>query len=213
VELREEGAKVNLPKTLIKLRCSRILSRGPSVVEGEDFIFLMTDVFPRHPEWTEKCGVGVSHVEIRKHGHFNSLGFFLVRTDGSCIDISYRVAMDGKGTVYARFCAAARAEIRPQVFSWKLDNPAPEAGMHCDHIVPFDAILKEWLASVGLESDEVRVTSQLVGHTDLFAERALAVSWQRFHLKRAAYQWLTAEDNIRKSNNNPRQLELEGCAE
>lgn len=205
---------MSLTKSMMKLRCSRILAQGPSVIEGEDFIFLMTDVFPRHPDWAEKCGVGVSHIEVRKHGQYKNLGFFIVRTDGSSIDISYRVAMDGRGTVYARFCSAARSEVNPQVFAWKCSNTAPADGMHCDHVIAFDTILKDWLATVGLTFDEILVTSQLVGHTDLFMERSLAVSWQRFHLKHARYQWLTAEDNIKKGNRSDQvQLELEGSAE
>lgn len=200
-----------ITKTALKLRCSRILSAGPSVVEGDDFVFLMSDVFPRHPDWIEKRGVGVSHVEIRKHGIYKNLGFFLVRNDGSSIDISYRVAMDGAGTIYARFCSAARSEVLPQVSAWKMANPAPLAGMHCDHHPePFDFLLRAWLSTVKLTHEEVPTTKQLVGYTNLFAERGLAVSWQRFHLDRARYQWLDAMENIKKSNKMAAPDALEG---
>lgn len=75
--------------------------------------------------------------------------------------------------------------------------------MQCDHVLPFDEILKKWLARVALKPEDVLVTRQLVGHTDLFLERSLALSWQRYHRWAASYQWLTAEENLRKSNLKP----------
>src|SRR5690606_8556566 len=124
------------------------------------------------------------------------------RVDSTEVDISYKVSLDGRGTDKARVTGAARHEIFGQISQWKRQNPPPRPGMHCDHIIPFDAIFKDWLEAVRLLPEEIHVTSQIVGHTDLFLSRELGVSWQRHHKKFARYQWLDAAENIEKSNTN-----------
>lgn len=180
-------------------RCQEILRRE-GVVGPVDHQWLMSEVFPNHEDWPEKQGAGVRNILVRRHGMFNSVGFILQRADSSEIDISYRTALFGSGTLYGKAVGAARNEIRPQIGAWREANPAPAANMQVDHIESFDALFKEWLGLVGLKAEEISVTTQLVGFQDLFFERSLAVSWQRFHNRRARYQWLTAEENARKSN-------------
>ena len=201
-----------MTKVALRARCQQILARGPHRVGEEDALFLLTHVFPRHPDWSEKRGLGVSHVEVRVHGEYRTKGFFLARTDGSDVDISYRVAIDGS-TPFAKFSSAARYEIFGQISAWKKRNPAPAPGMHCDHIVPFDTLVRRWLHSVGLSQEEVIVSSQRVGHHDLFSSRDLALSWQRFHKQHATYQWLTAAANVAKSNAVPGAMTPQPAAE
>lgn len=193
------SATERLSKAAKKAFCQRILAGrvGPVVEEARNF--LLTEVFPLHPDWALKAGSGVSDVEVRAHGVYKTRGFFLIRTDGSAVDISYKVALDGR-TSTGKFTSAARSEILPQISAFRRDNPPPAEGWHVDHIEPFDAILREWLAVVDLQIDDVILTSQLVGHHDLFASRDLAKSWQRYHGRRAAYRWLPAAENIAKSN-------------
>lgn len=189
-------------KASLRARCQQILSHSSGRVGEEDALFLLTEVLPRHPDWTEKAGPGVSHIEIRVHGEYRTKGFFLVRTDGLAVDISYRVALDGVRNT-DRFRSAARFEIFGQISTWRRLNPAPHEGMHVDHVEPFDSIVRDWLTAIGLSQEEIGVTSQRVGHHDLFASRDLALSWQRFHRGRARYQWLDAAVNIAKSNAKP----------
>ena len=193
-------------KSAKKIRCAQILARGPHRVAPEDHAFLLSEVFPLHCEWVDKQGPGVAAIEVRRHGMYNALGFFLLRVDGTDIDISYRVAVDGAGTVWGRFVAAARTEVAPQVGAWKTANPAPEPGMHCDHVLPFDQIVRGWLAQVDLEASDVLVSRSQNSYGDLFLERGLAKSWHNHHRKCAAYQWLNAAENIRKSNKTTRVI-------
>lgn len=190
----------SITKVALKARCKAILERGPHVVREDDSVFLLTEVFPRHPDWPEKQGAGVRNVEVRRGGMYNSVAFWLIRADGTEVDISYRTAVDGRGTDAARVAKAARCEISQQIGSWKAENPMPSPGMHCDHIEPFDAILADWLRAVDLSAGEIGVVSNKVGFQDLFASRELALSWQRFHRARARLQWLPATTNIAKSN-------------
>lgn len=194
--MRQQAA---LTKARKKAMCREILHGKLGAVSHENALFLLTDVFPNHPEWADKRGVGVGSVEVRIHGEFNSRGFFLCRVDGSAVDISYRVALDGH-TDRGRFTSAARSEIHGQVSQWKRDNPAPASGMQADHIAPFDAILARWLACVMLDGSDVLVVRPVVGHSDLFGSRDLAKSWQAFHRTHARLQWLDAAQNIAKSN-------------
>lgn len=190
---------MTLAKSFKKLRCKQILRRGAHQVGEDDRLFLMSEVFHLHPDWPEKMGAGVDRVEVRIGGVYKSPAFWLIRIDGSAVDISYKVSLDGV-RVAAVFVGAARNEVSGQTLEWRRNNPAPADGMHCDHVRPFDAILKDWLETVGLKAEEVAVIKQRVGHSDLFFSRDLAVSWQRFHRKNAAYQWLEAAENVAKSN-------------
>ena len=191
----------NMTKTARKLRCQAILRKGEHRVCDDDHQWLMSHVFPFHPDWSEKQGSGVSNIYVRRHARFSSIGFFIERTDGTEIDISYKVAVDGRGSVWSQLCAAARAEVHPQMAAWRMSNPPPCDGMHQDHRDrSFDDLFRSWLAHVALEPEEVSINSQRVGFVSLFHERALALSWQRFHQSHATYQWLTAADNIRKGN-------------
>lgn len=187
-------------KAQARLRCRAILQTTKGQVNTQDSLWLLTYVFPRHPDWEEKQGPGVSHVEVRPTGSFKSLGFWLIRTDKTEVDISYKVSLDGRGTLYARTMSAAREEIHIQIQAWKVKNPAPRAGMNCDHVYPFEALFKDWLQVVRLQHEEIHVTRQLVGHSDLFLSRELGLSWQRYHKEHARFQWLTAQENSIKSN-------------
>lgn len=54
----------------------------------------------RHSEYTEKIGPGISHFEIRKppleYQSMSQRCFWVVRTDGSAVDISYKHCLDNK---------------------------------------------------------------------------------------------------------------------
>lgn len=165
----------------------------------DDHLFLLSEVFPLHPEWSDKCGAGVDRIEVRIGGMYKSPAFWLLRVDGTEVDISYKVSLDGS-RVASTFVGAARNEVSGQTLEWKRKNSAPADGMHCDHVYPFDKILRDWLELVDLKPEEVGVVKQRVGHSDLFLSRDLAVSWQRYHRAHARYQWLSAVENVVKSN-------------
>lgn len=192
-------------KTAMRLRCRQILAGPLGRLTEEDALFLLTEVFPRHPDWSDKRGAGVSHIELRVHGAYRTRSFFLHRVDGSAVDISYRVAIDGVRNT-AKVLAAARFEVLSQVSGWKRRHPPSADGMHCDHIIPFAKLFADWLGAIDLTAEEIVVTSQRVGHHDLFASRDLALTWQRYHRRHAAFQWLTAAENVVKSDSAPDEI-------
>lgn len=188
-----------LTKVERKIRCREILQTTRGRVEPVNHRFLMLHVFPTHPDWEDKRGVGVSHIEVRRHGEFKSLGFWLRRTDGTEIDISYITSLDGVRP-HDKFLRAARAEVQSQITDWRKHNPAQIADMHVDHAMPFEALLRAWLADEGLAEADVEIWTAPVGFTELFANRNLAVRWQHYHARYAKLQWLTAIENLKKSN-------------
>lgn len=183
------------------LRVKDIMARGVSAVPAADSQWLITEVFSGHPLWEQKRGVGVERIEIRKMPPFGSLSFWLVRGDGSSVDISYRESLN-PSSHHAKVMAAARCEVEPDVFRWKRMNPMPAPGLHCDHKEPpFDALFRSFLEQEGIHQEEqIKIRSAIVGHTDIFFDRELAGRWQAYHRKHATFQWLTAADNIAKSN-------------
>ena len=186
-------------KTGKTIRCKGILDGG--VVGLVDSAWLMSEVFPNHPRWLEKRGTGVRRVEIRKMPPFNSNCFFLYRTDGSAVDISYRESIR-PSTQTAKVRAAARCEIERDVHCWKLKTPAPEAGMHADHIEPFDGIWRAFLEKNNIVEGDISIISDEIGRGDYFENRRMSHAWQRFHYDQAKFQWLSAKENILKSNSN-----------
>ena len=181
-------------------RCQEILRGGVRAVNDEDALWLLTDVFPNHPEWSKKQGVGVAQVKVGKVQPYNQVCFYLVRSDGTEVDISFHVSIRGRANHRNIVTAAARNETRQQVTNYKMESPQPWAGLHLDHVYPFSSIFSEWLDRVRLSTDEISTTSSEVGHQILFFDRGLGISWQRHHYKNAQYQWLTGEQNIAKSN-------------
>lgn len=181
------------------LWCRHLLSGGPRTLTDDEAGWLMREVFPLHYAWESKRGPGVQRIEVRPNAYGKTCGFWLVRADGSEVDISYRVCLNGPGTSWRRVADAARHEVADQIVRYIQDNPPPFEGAEVDHVYPFHALLKDWLAQEGLTEENVPVVTPVVGFKDLFADRAQAVRWQTFHRERASYQYLTAEDNRRKS--------------
>lgn len=179
------------------------MEAGPGPVRADDAQWLVSEVFAGHPLWRDKRGTGVERVDMRKMPPFGSLSFWLIRSDGTAIDISYRESIN-PSSQHAKVVSAARYEVEPDVYRWKTRNPAPAMGMHCDHLdPPFDALFKDFLATEGISEANINVRSEVVGHADIFADRVLAVRWQQYHRKHATLQWLTAAENIQKSNQRP----------
>lgn len=181
-------------------RVRAILHDGPlGPVPEVDGDWLIWEVFVDHPRFKEKAKGGVERVEIRSIPPFNSRAFFLVHSDGTAVDISFRESLNPSKHM-AKVHAAARWEVERDVRVWKIKNPSPDKGMHCDHVVPFDQLWRDFIATHMLQEEHISVVSDPTGSNDYFENRKLSHSWQRYHFERATFQWLTAESNIAKSN-------------
>lgn len=180
-------------------RIRQILDRGIGPVAEIDRAWLTAEIFPGHPRWSEKCSGGVVSVNVKLMPPYNSRCFFIKRTDGSEVDISFRECLN-PSSHSAKVRAAARDEVMRDMAVWRIKNPSPDEGLHVDHVEPFDGIWREFCEKYEINEEHISVISAPVGREDYFENRKLAHSWARFHFLRANLQWLEASENIRKSN-------------
>lgn len=194
--------RVALTKADRARRTKAILDGPLGPVPEDQGDWLIWEVFVDHPSFAQKARGGIERVEIRTIPPYNSRSFFLVRSDGSAVDISYRESLNPtKHTGKVR--TAARWEVERDIRVWKLKNPAPGPDMQCDHVMPFDGLWRDFLAERMLLEDQISVVSDVYGNSDYFENRKLSHAWQRYHFERATFQWLTAESNLAKSNKVP----------
>lgn len=137
-------------------RCREILYGTQRFVDECSSRFLIGQVFPNHPEWDEKMGIGIDHLEVRPDG-YGGRCFFIVRKDGSFTDISFvaSISPPKKETDVKRAC---RAVIRPLIEKVrdqiKLPFICPITGetvldrrnIHIDHYdLTFRELFDEWV--------------------------------------------------------------------
>ena len=91
--------------------CKYILDNSDVRVEDKYSKFLVKYIFPNHPDWKEKEGVGIDHIEVRPDGYGHKC-FYLIRKDSTVTDISYisSITLPSKKN---QVKAACRTSIRP----------------------------------------------------------------------------------------------------
>lgn len=181
-------------------RIRQILGGGEGLVEHEDARWLLAEIFPNHPRWQAKKGVGIEWVIVKKMPPFNALCFWLVRDDGSQVDISFRESLS-PSTHHGKVMSAARCEIEYQISQWKQANPPECDGLHVDHVdPPFETLFKTFLESESVDEGFISVLEQSVGRRDSFENRPFAQRWAEYHRANCVLAWLDASENMRKSN-------------
>lgn len=143
-------------------RCREILHGTSKIVDEESSRFLIGQVFPNHPEWEEKVGIGIHHLEVRPNG-YGGRGFWIVRRDGSTTDISFVAAISPpkKRTDVMKAC---RTVIRPEIEKLRATIALPfvcpitgetvsdKRGIHIDHYdLTFREVFDEWMKGKDLE--------------------------------------------------------------
>ena len=174
---------------------------------GDDHELLLS-LLARHADYAEKAGVGISHFEIRdnKVNGGATTGFWVVRTDGTAVDFSYRWALDARHrTLIEDIASAARHAMFPNLHEAKRELFAARSNddnlmrcelsgrwcafseMHIDHAPPtsFQSVLHAWIASERLKGNEPS-TDWIHQHgadglVTEFATPALAQSFVDFH--------------------------------
>lgn len=163
-------------------------------------------VLSHHHEFSEKRGAGIKHIEVRKNRVMGKTtrGLWLVRTDGSSIDISWVTALkpSGRNEHTANVVRAARQEIKSQIDAFRQQAPCEcelcggkeaDTHWHVDHVDHFEDLLFGFLG--GVYSDVKLVDEGLTGR---FADRHLAYDWQTFHENNARLRLVHAICNLRR---------------
>lgn len=183
-------------------------------VNAEDQHFLES-LFSRHPEVEEKSGDGIVSIEVRTNRamYGKTRGFWILREDRTHIDISWKTCVDGSSRSPQKdFYCAARCEIaaqrqqfRDSCFAGKTHLQCPLTGQlitrdncHIDHVAPktFRALSNQWLAENHLRAEDIKTAARENGIDDMFCDRALAESWQRFHQAHAVLRVVSKVGNL-----------------
>jgi len=211
----EINGEVFTTKKSVEERVKYILySYGKGGILNRQDAEFMLDLFTYHASYTQKVGVGIHHVSIRKNPPYGTMGFWLTRTDGTETDISYLECLKGSSK-RKEFERACRAAIHPYILDFKQnffdDTPGvyycPYTGeeidydtAHVDHRRPhtFRAILDSFVAYEGLDVDKVEVLGKgldgVTGNT--LADEELEQRWISYHNQRADLQIVSRTANL-----------------
>lgn len=164
----------------------------PLSKDQEEFLI---SVLKHHHEWEEKQGCGIAHLEIRinTNGTGSTRGIWIVRVDGSEIDISWRVplAPNGQTTHLQDLKTAAREAIQDQMHAAHKSLPRDVCGLcgeaikrdddvHADHVKPFSAIFDDFFGG-----SEHRVAVSNEGITTKIVDPELNQAWRDHHADQA----------------------------
>jgi hypothetical protein len=195
-----------MKKTELCARASAILWSGKITPEDDAFL---RELIKRHPDAPAKIGVGIDHFEIRENAFYKQNVFWLIRTDGSETDFSYRRCVSGAEVSHrAQVLATMRTAISDQIIDYKrhaltpdarcslTGAPLDEATVHIDHDPPFIEIARAFLDDVGgVEAIELTPSEDgSIGRS--FLNPLMAQRWSDFHRTRATLFLTTAEANM-----------------
>ncbi|MBE9013331.1 DUF3223 domain-containing protein [Pseudanabaenaceae cyanobacterium LEGE 13415] len=187
-----------------------ILYSGDRQIEGEEFEFV-NEFLKRHPKYDRKT-VDMVAIEIRTHRskpQFPAFpSFFIVQSDGTREDISYKKCVSGKRGGYNHVkdhLIAYRCEIQYQIDKQK-DRGRDVCAccgstekIQIDHVKDFIVLVNDFELFFGLNAQVL----DMVDHPSIageknFRDRALAEQWQEFHQYNATYQKLCGHCNRKK---------------
>ena len=173
----------------------------------KDTVFLL-GVLVNHPEWVEKAGCGVLSVEVRMNvgAHYANRWLWLVRVDGSEVDISWVVALESGAPTYRRLLAdAARYAVVAQVRDARdacvggraICGGALDETPHVDHRPPstFSALLSTWASARDTHLGG-NVPLRDAGTHSEFANEGDKTSWLDHHALFADLQVTHARCNL-----------------
>ena len=175
--------------------------------EQRDFLI---SLLKHHHEWDIKKGSGISHLEIRINVNAtgSTRGIWIVRTDGSEIDISWRVPLSpaGKTTHLENLNAAAREAIQDQMHEAHETLPCECCDLcgqpmkrfdklHADHSHPsFKDIFEDFFGG-----SEHTINVSNVGITTHIVDPEIRQAWQNHHAASAKLRLVHKKCNLKRS--------------
>ena len=106
---KEKGVYTKAQKEKV---CKAILKDVEGRVPECTVDFLVGEVLCNHPRWKEKIGCGLDHIEVR-NALYGAKGFYIVRTDGTSTDISYRKSIYSSINKREEIMKACRTVVSP----------------------------------------------------------------------------------------------------
>jgi hypothetical protein len=191
-----------------------IASTGDYQPLAKERIQFVSDLFRRHPDFLEKSFPGISGFSVATDSRWKTTRHFIVqRVDGSSIDFSWKICIDGslperRIDVLASMRSAVADQIlafRDAKFSGENHLLCPITGIsltkndsHVDHVSPrtFLALADDWLKSLGLSFDQVQLTRSMDGYGWRMADLEQTSSWQSFHRSSAILCVVSRQANL-----------------
>ncbi|MGG6270248.1 DCL family protein [Leptolyngbya sp. AN03gr2] len=187
-----------------------ILYSGDRQIEGEEFEFV-NEFLKRHPKYDIKTVdmVAIEVITHRPKPQFPAFpGFFIVRSDGTKEDISYKKCVSGKRGGYNHVkdhLIAYRCEIQAQIDKQKGRGKdvcaccGSTEKIQIDHVKDFIVIVNDFELFQGIQEQVIAMTDHpsIVGEKR-FTDRDFAEQWQEFHRANATYQKLCGYCNRKK---------------
>lgn len=142
--------------------CRYILYNTDVIVEDKYSKFLIENVFKKHPNWVQKRGVGIKHIEVRNN-KYNQKNFYIIRVDGSETDISFVKSITYPNKI-SRIMRACRTAVYPEIEKVKnsvvLPFVCPITGetiydkhlIHVDHYdLTFEDLFYKWVSEKNID--------------------------------------------------------------
>lgn len=102
--------------------CKLVLnSYQPGEVLRNTDLETVIEIVKRHPRAQEKIGCGIKEIIVRNDPVWKKTKqFWIIRTDGSGIDFSYKKCVNGEPASIDTFRAACRTAVANDIFKFKL---------------------------------------------------------------------------------------------
>ena len=196
-------------ENLMKMVQSIVSSYQDGVHISDDHKKFMLSIFSHHRNSESKFGCGVKDLVIRKTPAYGSRCFFIIRNDGTEIDISAKECIyPSSHTINVTL--SAREEIQPQINMFKHNNDIPEQCELCecginktdktevDHIILFSDLFNGFLQHYAITIEDIEVEDHENGLTMKFKDRQQAKCWFVYHQTHATLRHVHAECNRKR---------------
>lgn len=183
------------------------------VLDGEELDF-MCDLLLWHPNVAEKVGAGIKAILIRANPLFGHNEFYLLRTDGSATEFSYKQCVR-PSTSESDFRAACRVAIAPDILRFSQEyfranptNPTcPLTGerlekgqSHVDHEPPhtFQRLLEDFVTLKRLNPAKVPISGRTADNSFRLrlADGDLEKAWIEYHNQHAKLRVISQNANL-----------------
>lgn len=166
-------------------------------IRGRELQF-MGELFKRHPDYLNKCGCGINKVFVGGDAFNKKYAFvFIQRTDGTEIDISWKICVSGKTkTLHNIQCEIMRRSIANQILDFR-DKcnincngcGKPSLAYDVDHYnIEFKQLVDQFKAKNKLPIYFQELKSG--GHQFRAEDFKVEAKWKQFHLDNAKLQKL-----------------------
>ena len=177
--------------------------------QHKEFNELITNVLAKHPKWGLELEK-IRAIRIRRNRLNKSLQL-QIKVNKMFFTISWRACITGKLNKCDRLTSAMRTSIRPQITSWKRVNQTNKKCEYCeqtqnlevDHSFPsFKEIKSQFLQ----EYSQLIIPTKFILHKSSCGSKFCAKDdqfktlWERFHKRKANYQYLCKKCNGHKSS-------------